>query len=519
MIPHEEIREKKDRSWTFRLLDMITNSSSGDDVADVCKTLGCLDDPRAVERMLQLLQDVTQPFHLRKAASDVLTDNCTSRSDSDRRLWWNSGDWLLQRQAIRDARTSDAEILMPILKDPYHVFHREAVASLEFGFEEPEFQRLSIQALSHPNPEVREAGAQNLLWDEPVEAEDALIKAIWDLDEDVACRAANTLQWFRSQKAFLALTELGLSGDDHRCHHAPEADAELLRRSESALQRLTGASREHFLRWLKPIEKLLSLEPEEEKLSSACSTPNLPPDQKKDDTRLTAAKEIIELYDDADGCWSEKRYGRVNWSAVNSRDRKILARYLSRHLDHEVRELACEPFGLWDCADALEALLHDPCSGVKKSAAYHLRFVTPDPAVADSLWNSFLDVNCTSTRARETLQSYAVHAQKDGLEDRLADIALNDRRVSRVETAISKLEELNAHAHMYAVLSLLWKPPLVNWEIHRSLVDYCTSQELSVPNFSALCQIDDLDLQEALAEALPFCKPVLLKGLSYAARI
>lgn len=518
MIPHEEIKKKQDRSWTTRLLEVILNSGSGDDIEDVCDTLRCLDDPRITQPMLQLLLDTGRPYHLREAASNVLKSMCIARLEDDRRSWWNSGDWILMRHAVIEARTSEADILTSIISEPFHAFHCEAIRSLEFGFEEPEYQRLSIEALAHPDPAVRKAAAENLIWDEPIEAVDALIKAVSDTNEDVAYAALHALRWFDSQKVFLALHELSLSGAEHMRECLEQATASFLETVGYSLNRLEGGQKEHLLGWLTPIETFIKMPaPEEE--SNVSSVPKFPPGVKANDERLTAASEIIELFDDADGCWSDKRCGRVNWEAVNSRDRKQLAKYFSQHVDSAIREIACEPLGLWDRGDVLEKFLADQCTGVRKSAAYSLRRVTPDPSLASSLWKCLMDVNCTGTRAKETLQSYVVHAQKDGLEDRLSDIALTDRRISRVETAISLLEDLNAHSHMKDILSLLGKAPLINWQIHRDLVAYCVRQEMEVPHFADLCTVDDLDLQEELANAEPYCKPVLLKGLSYAARI
>ncbi len=511
MIPHEEIKKKQDRSWTRRLLDIVMNSGSGDDIKDVCETLSCLEDPRVVQPMLQLLVDTAQPYHLRAAASDVLRTHCIARTEDDRRSWWNSGDWLLMRHVVMEARTSEADILTSIISSPFHAFHCEAIHSLEFGFEEPEYQRLSIKALAHPDPNVRKAAAENLLWDEPVEAEDALIKAVSDTNEDVAYAALHALRYFDSQKVFLALHELSLSGPEHMRECFEVATASFLETLGWRLKHLEGDPRNHFIRWLKPLEEFMNAHPQEEEEESV-GNPKLPPDKDIRDERLTRASEIIELFDDVDGCWSDKRYGRFNWEAVNSRDRTKLAKYFSQHADQTVREIACDPLGLWDRGDLLERFLADPCTGVRKSAAYNLRRVTPDTAFASSLWNCFADPNCTGARAKETLQSYVVHAPKDGLEDRLADIALTDRRISRVETAISILEDINAYSHMNTLLSLLGRPPLINWQIHCDLVAYCVRQEMSVPHFADLSEVDDLDLQESLAEASPFSRKPILGG-------
>jgi len=146
-----------------------------------------------------------------------------------------------------------------------------------------------------------------------------------------------------------------------------------------------------------------------------------------------------------------------------------------------------------------------------------LKSIKSDPAIASSLWTAYEDVNCTGFRASETLAAFVVHAPREGLEDLLAEIALSERRISRKQAAIYELISLGAHSHMRTVLSLLGQPPLLNWSLHRELVDYCADQQLPVPYFAELCGVDDMQLQESLAKALPYLKPILLKGVSYAA--
>jgi hypothetical protein len=99
------------------------------------------------------------------------------------------------------------------------------------------------------------------------------------------------------------------------------------------------------------------------------------------------------------------------------------------------------------------------------------------------------------------------------LEDLLVDIALNERRIARKRTAVQELIKMEAHSSVESLLSLLEEPPLLNWGLHKTLVEYCVEQELAVPYFSELCKADDLYLQEWLAKAVPY-----LKGVSYAAK-
>lgn len=496
-IPHAEIRHNIDRSWTMRLLNIILESKGGDDLDEVCATLGALDDPRALELLLSVVADSSQPDHLRQAAIDVLSSGCISCTESDRRGWWASGDPFLQRLAILEARTSESDILLAILRDAGHVFHKEAISSLEFGFEEPDFLKFSIRALSHQNPDVRVVAARNMLWNEPVMAEDGLIANLWGDDDDAAAESADVLVWYSSKRVHLAFDELRKHGPAHRQEDAQNCMYYFLEDVKYVLEHLDSCGREHFLQWLSPAKyESDSRAVPEAKIVQSRDNAEL----KKDQSLISDASEIIALFDDLDGCWNGKAYGSVDWKSVCFSHRLILADYFRSHTDHAVRDIACKPLSMWDRADILVEFLSDRCGGVRKSAAYYLRYVSLDSALALPLWNALTDVNCTSTRARETLESYVIHAPRLEAVDRLADIALSDRRISRVETALYELIRLQSHSQMHELLSLLAKPPMINWNIHTILVDYCNSQKIRIPNFVELCRADDLRLQEKLAE-------------------
>lgn len=528
MIPHEEIREKHDHSWTYRLLETIRNSRVQEDLSEVCTTLQKLEDPRVVQPLLQILEDTALPTHMREAASTILGGSCIGLCEDDRRHWWSSSDEILRRHAVLEARTSEAELLVPIASDPDHRFHAEAIRSLQFGFEEPEFQRLSITALSHHDPEVRRAGARNLIWEEPYEAQDALIKALSDESDDVADEALTSISYFSSQKIMRALAELTECAKESRREEIDGVFCKNQHDFEEAYHRLSGDSQAFFHTWLKPVEDLLDLEMEEEEeaaeaeevVDEVVTLPKYPPDSDSFKI-LPTAQEIIDHFSDIDRYWQDSciLMFRYDWERLEEATRAVLVSFFQSHEDPSIRELACRPLSLWNRADVLETFLKDPCGGVRKYAACCLQSVTPDPAIASSLWAAYEDINCTGFRAGETLSAFVVHAPKEGLADLLADIALRERRISRKSAAIDELEKLGAHSHLRSLLSLLGEQPLVNWNIHSDLVDYCVSQKLSVPHFAELCGVDDLRLQESLAEAVPYLEPVLLKGLSYAARI
>jgi hypothetical protein len=264
---------------------------------------------------------------------------------------------------------------------------------------------------------------------------------------------------------------------------------------------------------------LLELDKAAEENEEAVVLPKYPPDSRSKMLPKTA-EEMIEHFSDTDSYWHDSylHFDVCDWNRMSEKEKRLLVAFFREHHDPHIRELACRPLSLWNRGDVLQEFLLDPCSGVRKYAACYLKQVTPDPSIASSLWAAYQDVNCTDYRASETLAAYVVHAPRAGLEDLLADIAQRERRISRKSAAISLLQDLEAHAHLTALLSLLGEPPLVNWSIHTELVDYCVSQEISVPYFAELCTADDLPLQQSLAKAVPYLKPVLLKGVSYAAK-
>lgn len=505
MIPHEEIRNKKDRSWTFKLLDLIENSAPEDDLDDVCRTLGALDDPRAVRPLRSILEDFIRSDHIRRAACNAMNYMCTGCDAFDRRRWWNSGDSILRKVAIVEAKTSEADFLIPVASDPLHEFHWEAIRRLEYGFEEPEYQRLSIAALSHQNPDVREVAAHNLVWLEPIEAVDALLKTLLDPEDSVAEEALFSISYFRSRKVLSGLAEASIAAQVTRRDEIGSVFGGCQEDFEDAYHRLNGESLRYFQRWLKPIEELLDLNRTIRNVESvAASMPKGHQDSNK--RFIQTASEIIEFFDDADGCWSEKESWKVNinWESICTSEREKLTDYFGGHTDHTVREIACEPLGLWDRGDVLRVFLSDTCTGVRKRSAYYLKKVTPNLSLAPFIWQTFEDVNSAGWCAGELLDAYVVHAPKDGLEDLLLDIALTEKRTGRKQNAIFALWHLNAHTHIKRLFFLLGEPPLVNWSIHRLLVDYCVEQAIAVPNIFELSEVDDLPLQESLAKAFPF---------------
>ncbi len=205
MIPFEEISKNKDRSWSFRLLEILKSASPEDNLEKVIEAIGSLDDFRLLDPLTSLLEDSKAPRHIRSLAKKALLYMNTNETRLDRQRWWRSGDSLLQSHAVTMAEREEMDLVEFIAKDPNHNFHLEAIQKLENGnFEEKRFEDLRIRALKHANKEVRIAAAKGLLWGEPVSATDALLIAATDL----AGAALDTLCWYHSQECFLRLLKL-----------------------------------------------------------------------------------------------------------------------------------------------------------------------------------------------------------------------------------------------------------------------------------------------------------------------
>jgi hypothetical protein len=267
------------------------------------------------------------------------------------------------------------------------------------------------------------------------------------------------------------------------------------------------------MKWLKPVEDLISFQKPEQKQQQQ------PIEHKPKPMEEVTKEEVVKIFDDPDGHWTEKKNRRIDWEAFNNWDRKYLAEYFAEHRDHTVRELSCCPLSMWDRGDILLKYLKDVCSGVRSSAALYLEDVSESQEIADCLWSVFNDSSVYGTLADFAISAYVIHEQHPDLEDRLLNVVTHEPKPSKKVAAMLELRGLNAHTHMRSLLPMLAEPPIVDWQIHVSLIDYCGWNEVPIPHLSELGEIDHTDVQYSLASAMPRCQPVLLKGLSYAARI
>lgn len=197
----DHIEATEDRSFTFALLARLGEPG-------VLPLLLALDDPRAHEPLLRLLEDHTANPAAREAAGEILLASSEGVHRHEALRWWATGDELLRGQALFAMEVEDAAIVVPVAEDPGHPLHRHAIEAMEWGFEAPRFQAVKIAALDHPDPKVREAAAEVLLWDEPVAAEEALLRCAGEADPHVACAALNTLRYDPTRRTVARLETL-----------------------------------------------------------------------------------------------------------------------------------------------------------------------------------------------------------------------------------------------------------------------------------------------------------------------
>jgi HEAT repeat protein len=206
---HERIRELEDRDWTLTLLDEVRSTSASEaEREEALQTLSYLEDYRSIPPLTGMVADDQLPESLREYASDVLRGFDDTTTPERRRAWWATGDPVIMAHALRVMERSEADIVAPVASDDEHPLQAVALRAMAFGFDEAEFQPVKIRALAHRDPEVREAAADVLLWDEPVAAEQPLLTAASDPSSDVAAAAVDTLQYYRSRRVLRAVAEM-----------------------------------------------------------------------------------------------------------------------------------------------------------------------------------------------------------------------------------------------------------------------------------------------------------------------
>jgi HEAT repeat protein len=498
VVPHAKIRDAQDRSWTGRLLSrFVAEDLEPDERDEIATTLDRLADPRAEAPLAAILADRARPEMLRRAAAWILRSGDAVDRDSLPALL-RDGDPVEQRHALLAMDHGHAELVAAVAEAPDHPLHREAIQAMEWGFESPRFQALKIAALAHADPEVRETAAEVLLWDEPVAAEEPLLRAVADPVDPVAVAAVKALAYYPSRRVLLGLAEVRAAGGE-RGRAADDAICELSVPFSNALRGAEGARREALLAWMEPVWDILALT-EEDLLPDAHEPPvsATPVRQPLDARRLM--RDLAEL----DGAWEDKlRRLRAKPSLVGPADRAQLVPFLVEHPDPLVRSSCGHLLAAWGEHEALIRLTGDARLLVVKAAMFALG-KAPQCAAAARCAREHLDRPwVTGTHARETLATYVAHAPAAEAVPLLTERAAEDSRESVRRHAVHALIELRASRELAGLLPLLAAPPRVTWAVHLALLEARRKLGLDGARFlERLREVDDVYVQGALSLAL-----------------
>jgi HEAT repeat protein len=490
-IPHERIRRVGDRSWTFRLLDVLRSpAASKDERIAAVGTLNVVSDYRAVEPLIAMLEDASLTETTRWNASAVLQsiDDCTTAEQ--RRRWWESGDPSLMEHALGLMGRSEAEIVLAVATDDEHPLQYEALDTLSFGFGEASFVPILVRALKHDDEDVRERAAKSLFWFDAVEAGEALIEAAGDRDEDFAVRAIECLGYLASRRTLRALHDLKQSLPGRAGEQAESAYEQLLGMFEWSEPGGNDPSFETdlLLKWIEPVADLVDwpTEPDEDDADPWSPPPTRDP---------LSVRELTAILAKADGEWETVRDAldpRRDWSQYSSDERASITGQLLAHPDPDVRDRAPSLFTTWSNAEALKVLAGDPSATVRKAAIYGLGELATEESLAPFAWATL--EQATGTSAYEALHTYVVHAPPGQAAPRLESLVRDDPRVEVRVHGVLELMALRAVDQLERLMPVLDEPPCIHWGLHRTLLNAINELGLPAPNLDRLASVDDLHL-------------------------
>ena len=414
---------------------------SAPDHEAIIKTLEELADPRATAPLALILESRAHPAGLREEAGALLRSLSDPPPAGALSAWWSSGDAVLERHALLQMSRYHADVVVAVATDPGHRLHREAIATMVFGFEEPLFQRLKIRALA-------------TLLEHP--------------DERIRTSASSSLDELRS---VFAETFDGRNPDE----------------------------REALAAWMRPARAILGLGAD---ASCSATPPNDTAQGRKDQPqRALSPERLVKLLSDPDGAWRDKmaHVPSARFAAHYAPARAVLVPFFSQHPDPCIRGRACGLLAAWDERGALLRMMRDSSFLVRKSAMYHLGETTVDPEIAMMSWEHLHQPETYSTHAAETLRTYVAHAPSGEAASRLAELVLHDERESVRHAAVGALTKLRATSALEPLLELLAEPPRVTWSIHIALLGASRELKLRLPRLDTLYGADNAYLQAALA--------------------
>ncbi len=571
------ISEAMDRSWCAALIEALVDSGLSFDLRrPLERTLADLNDLRFVGPLLTILEDRSIMPEVRDSAINVLSEcgvmpswssEATTQPDMAS-SWIRSENSDLQRLGFSLGNRADRQAIDEFISEVFdppepgeatritsmRACLPAAVASMAFGFEEPEYQARKVSLLDHVDPEVRAAAARTLLWDEPNFAEYPLIAATRDADPDVVIDALDVLRYYPTLavRGTLANATKGTATLQQR-QMADQSLASLdedMRRELSALEdhpNQLPATRA----WIAEARRVLAQDqpsgalpanttdfaassPEALVRETAAALTQTPQTERTDRTGQTEQTEqteqtgqarseqmeqtkqlnladkwdpaMLDSFNAPDGLWAPKLrwLEQLHVENIPTNEKATFCEFLAQHDDPNVRYRGTRILADCDRGDLLLVLLQDRVGGVRKSASYALHDVSPSQQVANAVLAPVLSGEIGGTRASESVRTWARHAfalNPEAAGEQVLALA-EDRRESVRHSAINQIVAFGAPGGQ-TLVKFLRADPLVTWAVHSNLI---TSRHLlgisDRAALSALDQfldVDNLWLQLALA--------------------
>jgi hypothetical protein len=566
-----EISKAMDRSWCAALIEALVDSGLSFDLRrPLERTLADLDDLRFVGPLLTILEDRSIMPEVRDSAINVLSEcgvmpswssEATTQPDMAS-SWIRSENSDLQRLGFSLGNRADRQAIDEFISEVFdppepgeatritsmRACLPAAVASMAFGFEEPEYQARKVSLLDHIDPEVRAAAARTLLWDEPNFAEYPLIAATRDADPDVVIDALDVLRYYPTLavRRTLANATKGAATLQQR-QMADQSLASLdedMRRELSALEDHPNQLRATRA-WIAEARRVLAQDQPSGILSvnttvSAASSPEAlvrntaaaltqttqteqtdrtgqteqtgqPRSEQTEQTKqLNLAGEwdpaMFDSFNAPDGLWAPKLHWleQLHVENIPTNEKAAFCEFLARHQDPNVRYRGTRILADCDRGDLLLVLLQDRVGGVRKSASFALHDVSPSQQVANAVLAPVLSGEIGGTQASESVRTWARHAfalNPEAAGEQVLALA-EDRRESVRHSAINQIVAFGAPGGQ-TLVKFLRADPLVTWAVHSTLI---TSRHLlgisDRAALSALDQfldVDNLWIQLALA--------------------
>ena len=516
------------RIWSMRLVDRLRNELEDDEEMEaILSLMEEFDDFRVEAPLTEIVLDSTLTDEIRNQASLALLKLTTSETPVQRAAWWLSGDLVLMRHAIRvfdPEIPEEATRVETLATDPTHDLHIDAIEALSWSFSEPRFQEIKIKALSHVNPLVRKAAAKALYWDQPVCAENALLIAASDPDDDVAVAAHNTLNWYSSKNVLLKFHELRCQGRPELllCHN--DSFRYLLDEclgkqdwfhSDSAREVMAS---EHYKAWLSPLWEILGLyEPtaeiltevnneeadDQQKEETESEDATNSPQSKSDMPMRSTIAEVIANYSNHDTPHKTYMDSEYDWNSFPDTERTELKDFFLASPDHLVRCISTAAFVKWNDTDTMVRLINDSNLTVRRTACWRATEMPPNQAIRQALIAVLNNKQTTGSFFSETLDAYLVHAnhideEQEDVDETLLNFALNDARLDARVYSVWALGKRNS-PRINLLLPILSEPPMLTWGLHAAVLEVWNDTNLQAPNLESLLKIDDFAVQEQLA--------------------